>query len=91
METIPFRLPPFSIELDDCIVDILEVTKTTLISGEAWYHVAVRINYRGLKSRRFTVDVRSERELKDKLRVEIAKVKFIYYAYGIEEVRRLIT
>jgi len=90
VEPSSFTLPPLSITLDGCIVDVLEVTRSTLISGETWLHVAVRINYMGVRSRVFTIDARSQREFIDKLRVEIAKVKFIYYAYGIELLRRLI-
>lgn len=91
METSTFNIPPFSIEVDGFQVDVLEVLKTQLISGDTWYHVVVQINYKGIKSRRYTLDVKNEKDLLNKLKIEITKVKFIEYAYGINELKRLIT
>jgi len=91
MQTHTFQLPPFSIEVDGCRVDIIEVLKRELVTGETVYFVSVRINYKGIQSRVFPLLVRGNEDLINKLKVEITKVKFIEYAYGIEEVKRLIT
>jgi hypothetical protein len=91
MESASFQIPPFFIEVDEIPVTIIEVLKTTLISGETWYHVVVQINYKGIKSRRYTLDVKSEQDLINKLKIEITKIKVIEYTHGLPEVRRLIT
>ncbi|MEM2260003.1 MAG: hypothetical protein QXY65_02935 [Candidatus Methanomethylicaceae archaeon] len=90
MEKATFRVFPFSIEVDGTIVNIYEVLKTKLISGDEWYHVVVEINYKGIKSKRYTLDVRNINNLINKLKIEIDKIKLIEYAYGINEVRRVI-
>lgn len=91
MESNVLHLPPFSIEIDGVEVEVLEVLKTELVSGDTWYHVVVCINYDGIRSRRYSLDVRSMEELVNKLKVEITKIKFIDYAYGRLAVRRWIT
>jgi hypothetical protein len=91
METPPIQIPPFSVEIDGYQVDILEVVKTQLVSGDKWYHVVVQVNYKGIKSRRYTLDVKNEQDLINKLKVELTKIRFIDYAYGTTELKRLIT
>lgn len=91
MEASRLQIPPFSIEVDGHVFDVIEVLKTQLLNGETWYHVVVRLNYKGIKSRTYTLDVRSEQDLINKLKAEVTKVKFMEYAYGIDELRRLIT
>jgi len=90
MATETFRLPPFFIEVDGIPVEVLEVLKSELISGDTWYHVVVRIIYNGIKSRRYTLDVKDIKDLTNKLKIEITKIKFIDYAYGIDQVKELI-
>ncbi|MEM1542786.1 MAG: hypothetical protein QXV82_09185 [Ignisphaera sp.] len=84
-------LTPFSIVVDNVVVDVLEVLKTRLISGDEYYHVVARVNYKDIKSRSFTLDVKSMDELIIKLKVEVNKIKYIEYVYGINELRRLLT
>ncbi|RLC63536.1 MAG: hypothetical protein DRI48_08365 [Chloroflexi bacterium] len=91
MQTNTFHITPFFIEVDGVQVEILEVLKSQLISGDTWYHVVVSINYNGIKSRRYSLDVKDIKDLTNKLKIEITKIKFIDYAYGIDEVKRLIT
>jgi len=83
-------LPPFSIEVDGVRVTVLEVLKSQLISGETWYFVVVQLNYKGVLSRRYTLSVRDVRDLVNKLKMEVTKIKFIEYGYGLEAVRRMI-
>ena len=90
METIKFQLTPFSIEVDGYLVDVLEVLKRTRITGETWFFAVVRIRYKDILSRTFTIPVRSEKELINKLKIEITKIKFLEYAYGLEEVKKVI-
>lgn len=91
METNTFHITPFFIEVDGVQVEVLEVLKSQLISGDTWYHVVVCIHYNGIKSRRYSLDVKDIKDLTNKLKIEITKIKFIDYAYGIDEVKRLIT
>jgi len=66
---------PLSFAYDGAKVSILEVTKSKLVTGVTWYFVHMQVEYRGKKSRRFTLMARSWRELLKKLLVEIPKFK----------------
>lgn len=90
MEAHKFQLTPFSIEVDGCLVDVVEVLKRESNVLGTWFFTSVRIHYKNVTSRIFTLPVRSEKELINKLKIEITKIKFIEYAYGIEAVERLI-
>ncbi|MEM2249829.1 MAG: hypothetical protein QXP16_03945 [Candidatus Bathyarchaeia archaeon] len=90
MEKSTIHLTPFFITVDGVPVTILEVLKTQLISGETHYHVAVRFNYKGVTSRTVSLHVKDMKELVNKLKIEVTKIKLVDYAYGIEEVRRQI-
>jgi hypothetical protein len=90
METNTLQIPPFFIEVDGCQVQVLEVLKSELISGDTWYHIVVSINYKGTYSKRYSLDVKDTKDLVNQLKIEITKIKFIDYGYGIDEVKRLI-
>jgi len=85
------QLLPLTIEVDGFKVTLHEVLKSGLVSGEWWYHVVVSIDYKGIRSRRYTLDVRNTKELMNKLKIEITKLKVIEYSEGLSEVKRLIT
>jgi len=89
METATLQLPPFFLEIDGVPVQVVEVHKREPITGEVWYIVSVRIIYKGVSSRTYPLFVRNTKDLKNKLKVEITKLKFIEYAYGLDEVKRL--
>jgi len=91
MERQSFLIPPFTCEIDGIPVTVLEILKRKIVSGDTWYLAVVTIDYKGIKSRRYTIPVKSEEDLINKLKIEITKIKFIDYGYGIEEVKRLIT
>jgi len=78
-------------DVDGFKITLHEVLKTKLISGHEWYHAVVSIDYKGIRSRRYTLDVRDMKDLVKKLKVEITKLKVVEYAEGLSEVRRLIT
>jgi len=89
MEVAKFQITPFFIRVDGCRVEVIEVRKSR--QGEyGGDHVALSINYKGIWSRRYDITVRDMKDLIRKLKVEITKLKYIDYAYGIEEVERLI-
>jgi len=91
MEKSYFYITPLEIDIDGVPVTVWEVLRTQLINGEVWYHFVVSINFKGIESRRVTIDARNMDELVEKLRTEITKLKVIYYARGINEVKRVIT
>lgn len=91
MRTATFVIPPFSVEVDGAIVDVLEVSKQPLSSGETWYIVSCSIRYKGIRSKVFPLFVKDEEDLKNKLKVEVTKIKMIELARGLEELRRLMT
>jgi len=77
-EVPEYQIPPISFELDGCLVTIYEVTRVELINGEKWYLVHLDIEYRGRRTRRFTLTARNTDELKKKLLVEISKLKLAH-------------
>jgi uncharacterized membrane protein YcfT len=90
MEPATIQVPPFFIEIDGYPVQVLEVIKSELISGDVWYHVVISIFYKEIKSKRYSLDVKDTKDLINKLKLEITKIKFTDYAYGLDEVKRLI-
>lgn len=85
----PLRLvvPPFVVEVDGTPFEILEVIQHA-IGG---YSVAVRMTYKGIRSRILDMSARDEQDLIRKLKAELAKIKWFEFLYGLEEVRRIIT
>jgi len=84
-------LTPFSVEVDGVRIDILEVMKLTYPSGDKRYIVSCRMHYKNVTSKIFPLFVKSEEDLLNKLKVEVTKVKFLELAYGLDEVKRVIT
>lgn len=84
-------IPPFYMEIDGVTVEVLEVLKHQLISGDKYYTVALRIHYKDIVSKIFNLTVKDEEELKNKLKIEITKIKFMEYAYGLKYVKGVIT
>jgi len=91
MEKPRITLPPFYVEVEGARALILEVSRTEPVPGDVWYHVSTQIEYKGMRSKTFTLDVRSEEDLLTKLKMEVTKLKFMEYAYGTEFLRRVMT
>jgi len=90
MEKTQIILPPFFIEVDGVIVEVLEVVKRTSMTGYSWYSVAVRYRYKGIRSKIIHYDVKDTEDLKNKLKVEVAKIKFLEATFGINYVREVL-
>jgi len=90
MEPTVIQVTPFTVEVDGVKVQVVEVSRQQLVTGDVWYIVSVRVNYKGIESRVFPLFVRDTRDLKNKLKVEITKLKIIEASYGLQEVRRVI-
>jgi len=91
MSTVTFQIPPFSVMVDGVTCEILEVTESKLIDGTALYNLAVRIHYKGITSRTFTLTCKNTKDMTNKLKAEITKIKFIDYSYGLEYLKKVIT
>jgi len=76
-EVVQVIVPPVSLEVDGCRVDILEVTDYTTLTGKKRYLVSCRAFCMGRASNTFFLDVESNEELKAKIRVEVAKFKLL--------------
>ena len=90
MERIEIRLPPFSIEVDDAIVTVWEVIRTQPVGGRASYHTVVSLKYRGIESKRFHIDAKDTKDLINKLKIELTKLKMIEYTYGKEALKKVM-
>lgn len=90
METTRFIIPPFSLDIDDVLVDVFEVSKQSFPNGETWYIVSCSIRYKGIKSKVFPLFVKNEEDLKNKLKIEITKIKIMEITHGLEELKRIM-
>ena len=91
MSTERFQLLPVFLEVDGVPVMLIEASKQQPLYGPPYYLVSVKVIYKGIHSKVFPLMVRDESDLRNKLKVEITKIKFIEAMYGLEEVRRVIT
>jgi len=91
MQSIKLILPPFSFMVDEARVDVLEISRSRLIDGSEMYHVVIRVNYKGVTSRAYTLDVRDGDDLVYKATVEVNKIKWFEYIYGLNELRKVIS
>ena len=85
------QLLPIFLEVDGVPVMLIELSKQEPIWGNPYYIASVRIIYKGIQSKIFPLFINSPKDLLNKLKVEITKIKFIEHIYGLEEVRRVIT
>jgi len=70
-------IPPVRFRFDNAIITIYEVLKSQLVSGKTWYHVTLDIEYRGKRTRRFSLDCKDTNDFKKRLMVEVSKFKFL--------------
>jgi hypothetical protein len=68
-------ITPIEIEVDGAKCTILEVTSREWIDKRVIFTVSVYCEYGGRRSQIFQLDVTSNDELINKLRVEVAKMK----------------
>jgi|YelNatPaOPRAMG01_1025707.scaffolds.fasta_scaffold00562_48 hypothetical protein len=90
METKSILIPPIFMQIDGVTVELVEVSKHFLAPDQPYYIASVKIIYKGIHSRVFPIFAKDITDLKNKLKVEINKVKFIEYSCGLEEVKKLI-
>jgi hypothetical protein len=78
---------PIDVEIERCIVSLLEVAKLNLPWDE--YLVSVQVRCGDASSQIFHVSYRDSRELMTKLRFEVAKFKYLLYVLGRDRLRQL--
>jgi hypothetical protein len=78
---------PVDIEVDGARCTIVEITSREWIDKRIIYTVSVYCEYAGRRSQIFHLDVTSNEELINKLRVEVAKMK-IAIASGYDHLFR---
>jgi len=66
---------PVTIDFENCKVHIIEVRPYTTVRNRKRYIVSLQLECMGYRSDRFTLDVENNEELKEQLKVEIAKMK----------------
>ena len=91
LRSLEVMIPPVAVTVDDAKVEIFEVLKFTFPDGSTRYHVTCRINWRGIKSRIFFVDVKDTKDLKRKLEIELSKMKMLYLIGGKKYVEEVVT
>jgi len=67
------RIPPVVVELEGCLVYILEVTGHEWLDGKKHYLVSCKVKCGKHESPVFALDVTDQKELEAKLKTEIAK------------------
>ncbi len=72
---IEVEIPPVVVELDGALVYLPETKKYKRFDGATRYRVTCIVEYGGYRSRPFSLDVANKEELRQKLRVEIAKMQ----------------
>jgi len=76
MKTI---IPPYIVPIEGAEVNILEVSKNTLHNGKTFFIVTCYVEYKGFRSKTFSLTIKDNKELLSKLKVEIAKMKLMIY------------
>lgn len=91
MERKEIPITPFYIEVDGAVAEILEVLEHKLFGTYQLYTVSMRLIYKGIKTKVFSLDCKDFKDLLNKLKIEVTKIKFFEIALGFNEMRRLIT
>lgn len=83
---IEITVLPVDVEIDGCIVTILEASKLKL----PWDHFQVSCQVRcgNIQTQIFHVDYKTPKELAQKLKTEIAKLKYMMWLMGENELIR---
>ncbi len=82
-------ITPIEIEVDKCIVTILEVAKLPMSWVEPGYvyQASCQVRCGDVISQVFTITYRDASELKSKLQVEVTKFRYMIFLYGSRELK----
>jgi len=87
MERASILLTPFHIQIEDATVTVWEVRKVP----PDQYNCAITITYKGITSKRYGLIVKNPKDLHNKLKIELTKLKFINLSLGEEALRQAMT
>jgi len=91
METTKLAILPISFVVDGVPCTLWETLKVSPLGGEPHFICVVSINYLGVESKRWSIPAKDMKDLINKLKVEITKLKIIEYEKGVDAVRRILT
>jgi hypothetical protein len=82
-------ITPIEVEIDNCIVTILEVAKLPMSWMEPGYvyQASCQVRCGDVTSQVFTITYRDASELKSKLQVEVTKFRYMIFLYGARELK----
>jgi hypothetical protein len=83
---LTLTITPIEIEVENCILTILEVSKYKL----PWdlYQASCQVKCGDYMSKIFQIDFTDKDDLKRKILIEISKFKYLIFMYGREELKR---
>lgn len=82
---------PVAVEVDGAVVYIVELLKSRMPDGNTWYHAICILEWNGIRTRSFVVSFRSEGELREKLRTEVARLKLMTFLLGPSLTSEVVT
>jgi len=82
---------PITVEVDGALVHILEILRLRSPSGDGGYVAVCKIEMGGIRTRNFPITFRTQEELREKLRTEVAKIKITRFLYGDDFVRGMVS
>jgi hypothetical protein len=83
---IDITVLPVDVEIDDCVVTILEASKLNLPWDE--FQVSCQARCGNIQSQIFHITYKTPKELAQKLKTEIAKLKYMLWLMGESELIR---
>jgi len=83
MERAPILLTPFHIQIEDATITVWEIRKVP----PDQYNCTITITYKNITSKRYGLIVKSSKDLRNKLKIELTKLKFINLSLGEEALR----
>jgi len=87
MEKAPILLTPFQIQIEDATITVWEVLKLP----PDRYTCTITITYHGIQSKRYPLIVKDQKDLQNKLKIELTKLKFIRLSLGEDALRQIMT
>jgi hypothetical protein len=82
-------ITPIEVEVDSCVVTILEVAKLPMSWTELGYvyQASCQVRCGDVTSHVFTITYKDTSELKSKLQVEVTKFRYMMFLYGARELK----
>lgn len=89
INTIKITVPPVVTKIDDCYVYIYEVIPLKT-PKDTFYYVVTQAFCGNIKSKKFPIICKDEKELKMKLEIELSKLKMLRLTLGDALAREVV-